>query len=417
MANELADATVVPVPLRRNTSFRRLIAATVSNELSGAMAGVALPLFVLAITGSATLAGVAAFVSSAAMISTQVFAGAVADRFAPDRTLRFSSIIQASAWGLLGISAVVTTAPVWVVILVAGIAGAASSLDGPSEHALIKVFVPQAQLGHAAAVSQGRESAAGLLGGPIGGGLFSVIAAAPFILQAVLHTLAALFAPRAPKMESLAVHEQESFLKDVAEGFKNVLQHPGLRGTAIVAGIANFPIVALPLAMIAYYQDRGVPSLLIGVFASSFGVGILVGSFFAGRMTTKFRLGRLGIVAISAFALGQVAVVITHANFWATCAVLAISALPLPAFNAAIGSYTAAITPASMMGRVVAALGVPGMILMPLGLLFAGISYDHLGIAATLTISAITACLAAIAMAASSQLRNIPLLSELSEGD
>lgn len=143
--------------------------------------------------------------------------------------------------------------------------------------------------------------------------------------------------------------------------------------------------------------------------------GILIGSFLAGSLSTRFQLGKLGITAIGCFALGQVIIILTFDEFWLTCAILAVSALPLPASNAAIGAYTAAITPEPLMGRVVSATGVPGMLLMPVGSLFAGISLQQWGMSTTVVVSALIAVASATVMAASPALRQIPLLSQLRE--
>lgn len=400
--------------LRSNRPFRALIATTVANELSSAMGVVVVPLLILTISDSAAVAGIASFIAAFASICTQLLSGGVVDRWAPDRTLRLSSVVQAAAWGGLALWLLLSPVPVWAVIAAATLAGIASSLDGPSEHALVKLLVPQQHLGRAVAVSQGRESAAGLLGGPAGGALFGVAVALPVVAQTVLHTVAAIMAPRAPRERTAT--EPQHFWRDLVEGYRMVLAHRGLRGTAIVAGIANLPIVMLPLALLAYYRDHGVSPFQIGLFMSAFGIGIFVGAFGAAALTARMRLGVLGIVAITAFAAGQVAVLVTHESFWLSCAVLALSALPLPAFNAAIGAFTMAITPPERMGRVSAAVAVPGMILMPLGLLLGGVLYESVGIVLTLAASAAMACAAALVMLLSGELRRIPALENLGEG-
>lgn len=418
MARPMSETASEPSPLRKNRKFRALMATTVANEFSAAMAGVVLPLLILLMTHSATMAGVAAFIVALATIGTQLISGAVADRFAPDRTLRLSSLAQALAWGGLALASLFWALPVWAVICAAAIAGIASSLDGPSEHALVKIVVPQRQLGRAAAVSQGRESAAELLGGPAGGALFGLLATLPLFGQAILHTIAAIISPRlgsGDHTREAIPGARDSFKRDLIRGYHIVARHRGLRGTALVAGIANLPIVMLPLALIAYYQENGIGAFQIGIFSSSFGVGIFLGALGAGWLTARIRLGILGVGALTAFALGQIFAIISHHDFWLTCLILAISALPLPAFNAAIGSYTIAITPADMMGRVSAAVGVPGMILMPVGLLLGGVLYDHIGITLTLIISASAASLAAVVMWLSPELRAIPMLDELAE--
>lgn len=407
------DATLPP--LRRNRPFQQLVIAKVANELSGAIGNLTLPLLVLLLSGSATLAGTALAISTVALIATQTLGGALVDRWSPSVTLRLSSFVQAAGWALVLAALFVPGVAVPLLLVGSVIAGGASGLDGPSEHALLKVIVPQSQLGQAAALSQGREAAAGLLGGPIGGFLYALAPAWSMVSQVALNALAGLVTPRVPAGAADEDAAPLGFFREVALGFSTVFRHPGLRGIAIVSGIANFPVVALPLVLIAEYQAQSVSPFLIGVLTSAFGVGMVIGAFIAGPLSTRVPLGVLGTVGLSAFALGQVVILFWHEQFWVATAALAISALPLPSFNAAISAYTAAVTPANLMGRVSAASGVPGMILMPVGMLVAGILFDAFGPFLPLAVSAAIAASTVVLMLAIRALREIPRLSELEE--
>ncbi|QTX03622.1 MFS transporter [Agromyces archimandritae] len=403
--------TRTDAPLRRNPGFRRLVATTVSNEFSSAIGAIVLPLLVLGSTGSATLAGAVLFVTQAVLIASQVFGGALVDRYSASRTLRASSALQALGWA--AVLAGTLLGGGWLILLGAALAAAASGVDGPSEHTLIKHVVPQAALGRATAVSQGREAAAGLAGKPVGGLLFGISAQLALGVQVVLHVVAAVCTPRVSVNRERTA--PEPFLASLRAGFGMVIRHPGLRGLALVAGVANLPVIMMPLTLLADYQANGVPAGMIGILSSAFVLGMLVGAFLAGPLASRMPLGILGIIGIGAFAIGQVVVVFTHANFWVTVVVLAVSALPLPAFNSAIGAYTAAVTPAAAMGRVVAASGVPGMILMPIGSLLAGVLFDAQGVLVPLIVSASAAVASAVLMLASRSIRRIPKVSELRE--
>lgn len=404
-------------PLRRNRAFQRLVVAKVSNELSSAVGNVALPLIVLGATGSATLAGLVLFASNAALIAAQAFGGALVDRHSPSRVLRLSSFTQASGWAL-ALLAIFLPEPgmLPVLILGAALAGAASGLDGPSEQALVKVIVPRDQLGQAAAVSQGREAGAGLVGGPVGGLLYSLGAAGALGAQVALNVIAGIFTPRPSRVGEHAP-PQSGYLTQLREGFAFVWRQPGLRGVAIVAGLANLPIIVLPLTLIAHYQARGEAPVAIGFLATAFGAGVVAGALMAGTLSSRFRLGRLGGTALAAFAVGQAVVVFTYPSLPLTAVVLFLSALPLPAFNAAISAYTVTVTPAPLMGRVTAASGVPGMLLMPVGALGGGLLFDHYGPFVPLVLSATVAVATVVVMVSSKDLRRIPRLGELNEDD
>lgn len=401
-------------PFRRNRPFQRLVFAKVANELSSAVGNVALPLVVLATTASATLAGLALFVSSAALIAAQAFGGALVDRHSPSLVLRLSSFTQALGWALVILALTPREHLFLLILLGSALAGGASGFDAPSEQALVKLVVPRRQLGHAAAVSQGREASAGLIGGPIGGLLYSLGPVMAPAVQVSLNVLAGVFAPPVSRVQDPAA-PPGGYLSEVRAGFGFVWHHPGLRGIAIVSGLANLPIVVLPLTLIAFYQARGDHPVAIGILATAFGAGIVGGAFIAGPLSSRLRLGRLGGMALAAFALGQFAVVLTFASLPLTAGVLFVSAIPLPAFNAAISAYTVTVTPPSLMGRVAAASGVPGMVLMPIGALGGGALFDAFGSYLPLILSAVAAACTVAVLVGSRDLRQIPRLSELGE--
>ena len=53
---------------------------------------------------------------------------------------------------------------------------------------------------------------------------------------------------------------------------------------AFVSTLANFGTVGIPLTFIYYYTLEGAHPLFIGIFASAFGVGVLLGSFLVGPL-------------------------------------------------------------------------------------------------------------------------------------
>ena len=76
-----------------------------------------------------------------------------------------------------------------------------------------------------------------------------------------------------------------------------------------------------------------------------------------------------------------------------------------------------AVTPDDRIGSVVAASGVPGMILMPLGALLGGILFDVIGVWATLTLVAILAAIPAALTIVLPSFRRLSTLSNESSKD
>ncbi|GAA1353691.1 MFS transporter [Falsarthrobacter nasiphocae] len=435
-----------------NPTFRRLIVTIFSNEFAGSIAAVAIPLLVLELTGSAAQAGLVAAVGGVGFVASQFFSGAITDRFSAFNVLRLSSLVQALAAGVLLALVVFRVDQAAILASVVLVAALASSFDSPSEHSIVKRVVPQADLGKAASIAQGRESLAGLLGGPATGVLLMAGAWLPMAVMAFFHSLATALAPRDPHSEgdgNLAsraegcrtpvpeagaslkaapasaaesdappmpeVTPAPSLAREIREGFAVVWNDAGLRGTALIGAFANVTVVAVPLILLMSYQRAGVDAWAIGLFASCAGLGVLVGSTFAGWLTTRLTLGTLGIVALAAFTAGQGLLWAVHGNVFMAGAVMFLSTLALPAFNSAIGAYTTAVTPEHLMGRVVSASGVPGMILMPLGAAGSGILLEALGPSAAVASATAFSALALVLIVATTSLRTLPRLDELTE--
>ena len=89
----------------------------------------------------------------------------------------------------------------------------------------------------------------------------------------------------------------------------------------------------------------------------------------------------------------------------------------LPSINSLVAAYTMLITPPKLIGRVVAASGVPGMILMPLGSYFGGVLFVELGAQITLQIVAVLAFASIVPLWLSRQLRQLPLLNQIKKAE
>lgn len=397
--------------LAKNRSYQGLLLAKVSNELSSAISLVALPLAVVAVTSDVALAGAAVATVSGALVVSQTLAGTAVDRWGAARSLRLSSIIQALGWLMV----LVGVLQINVVVIFCGtlIAGVASGVDGPAEQRLMKMVVPPRQIGRASAVGQAREASAELLGGPIGGWLISFLTYLPFLTQVVLNSLAAFATPAVKERIVVGDSSSTSFWSELGEGFRHVFADRALRGIALISGIANLAMALTPLTLIFEYQQSGIPAPLIGVLSTFFGVGIILGSILAGWVVERFSLGFLGVMALVGFALSQVVLVFGYHNFWFTCVVFALSAVLLPPFNASVVTYMNVTSDDKILGRVTSATGVPGMILMPVGSLLAGILFESFGAALGLGVSAVAAMIAAAFMLLEPQLRRMPKLIEL----
>ena len=183
---------VVAPPLRRNRDFVLLQVGQALSTLGSESTAVAYPLLVLALTHSPLKAGIVGFCRLGPYAVVVLLAGLAVDRWDRKRlmllsdgvrTLAMTSIVVALALGRLGYPQIV---------IAAALESTMFALFNIAELGTLASVVPKRQLPDAAAVEQARLSGIFLAGAPLGGFLFGVGRALPFLADAT-------GAPRSPR--------------------------------------------------------------------------------------------------------------------------------------------------------------------------------------------------------------------------
>lgn len=171
--------------LWRNRDFQLLFVGSLTSVTGSEISAVAYPLLVLAVTGSSARAGLVGFAEAVAAVLAGLPAGALVDRWNKRtvlvvsdllRLLAVASIPLALAAGRLGTAQIVATAVV---------VGAGRAFFYPARSVAVRRTVPPEQLPAALSQDQARTAAGGLVGPPLGGALFGLGRALPFVADAV----------------------------------------------------------------------------------------------------------------------------------------------------------------------------------------------------------------------------------------
>lgn len=188
------------LPLRRNRDFVLLQTCALLSSSGSQMTAIAYPLLVLSLTGSAAQAGLVAFMRLLAMALFALPAGLAADHWSRRRLMIGAHAVRAVAIGALGVSVALDEVVFWAIVLVAFLEGAGAALFGAAQSGAFRAVVPTAQLPAAVAVVTGREAAIGVASPALGGALFGIARALPFLVHATLYTFStlALLAMRTP---------------------------------------------------------------------------------------------------------------------------------------------------------------------------------------------------------------------------
>jgi MFS family permease len=358
-------------PLRRNRDFMLLQAGQLLSTAGSGISRIAFPLLVLALTGSPAKAGI---VQAAEFVPLALFslpAGVVADRFKRKRVMIAADVVSAAAVAFLAAAILGHHAPFWLISVVAFFDGTAAVFYMAAQSGAFRSVVPRAQLPAAASISQGRAATVRLVGPPLGGALFAVARALPFIVDAVSYAFSTLsvILMRTP-FEEERERDPARVRSQLVEGLRFLWDVPFLRMTAMMIGVGNFAVTGAQLVVIVLAKRHGLPSSAIGGFVALIGVTTLLGSF-TSPLFRRF-LSMRAILLSEFWAASGALTFLIWPNVYVLAIALAAQAFFFPNTDAAVISYRYALTPDRLIGRVVAASGNVAVLAMPLGPLVAG---------------------------------------------
>lgn len=337
----------------------------------------AYPLLILALTHSAVLAGVAGTARAVTRLCLQLPAGALSDRFDRRLTMIVCDSMRAVSLALLGIL-VAAHAAAWPVVLVVGLAeGGAGAIFDPAATAALPGIVPDGQLEQAWAATEARTYGASLAGPALGGVLFGLGRAVPFLADAVSYgasfgTVSRIRGRFRPPQAAV----RKALWREVADGLRLVWQVPILRAVVIQAPLVNFAFTGVIFTVTLALRRHGTSTAVIGLVQAGIAAGGLLGAVVAPRLQGRLRLGTLATVITLAGALlfGAAALLIPSPL---VAAPVAIALLLAPAANAALFAVMIRSAPEDMRGRVTSTVVMVATGLAALAPLIAGLVVQH----------------------------------------
>src|SRR6266540_6019511 len=266
-------------PLRGNRDFVLLQLGQLLSNAGTQTTAIAYPLLVLALTGSAAKAGVVSFARTLPMALLALPAGLAADRWNRKWLMVMADGVRVLAIGSLAATILLRQVAFWAIPLVAFVEGGGAALFSAAQPGALRAVVPARQLPAAAGAQTGRQAAVGLAGPPLGGALFGLARALPFLVDAVSYAFStiSLLAMRTPFQQE----REPDFLSlrsRLAQGFRFVWRQPFLRTCALLFGLTNFIGPGLLLALVVIGTRQGLSGGEVGGLVAAFGLCLLLGS-------------------------------------------------------------------------------------------------------------------------------------------
>ncbi|MFE2757348.1 MFS transporter [Actinosynnema sp. NPDC059335] len=343
--------------LARNRNYTLLWSGQALAEVGSSATVLALPLLVLALTGSPVLSGLVLTVDAAAQLLVGLPAGALVDRWDRRRIMLACQAAQALALGGLVVAVVAGAVTVPHVLAVAAVLGVCRALFEPAEDACLPRLVPESQLATAVALNGARSSLGQMAGTALGGVLLAVARWLPFLVDLVTHVVAfvALLFLRVPP--SAPVESHPHLLRSIGEGLRWVWTRREIRVTALCAVVLNLFFTAFYLVVIVLVRDGGASEGEIGVMAAMLGVGGVLGALAAPALHRA--LGPHRSIASVFWVLSllvPVALVVESAYLLGV--LFALMSFLAPTANTTIGTHQLLLTPDELRGRLSGVMGV-----------------------------------------------------------
>ncbi|WP_424533262.1 MFS transporter [Sphaerisporangium viridialbum] len=375
--------------LWRNRDFMALWSGQIVSTLGTRISATAAPLLVLAMTGSPADAGLIGAAATVPYLVAHLPAGTLVDRWNRRRIMLAAQLTACAAIASIPVAFWLGALTLTHLAIAVFVQGTCFVFFGVAEEAALPKIVQAPLLPAAIAQNEAKGRGAALAGPPLGGLLFGIGHALPFVAHAISYLVAsvALLFVRRDLQDRRAV-PPGSLWRDTIAGLRWLWGHSLIRAAVVLVAASNLIFAGLSLVLVVLAREQGASSTEIGLMLGIYGGGGLLGAFAAGWLHHLFtpRSVVIGVNWIWAALLPLLAVA---PNWWALGAIGAATAFIGPMWNVVIGTFQLTLVPNELLGRVGSASMTVGWGVMPLGSLGAGYLLAEAGpVAAVLVLSA-----------------------------
>lgn len=363
-----------------------MVATSFISAISNNMTAIAVPWFVLTLTGSASQTGITAAVTLLPSVFMSFFGGAVADRMNARRLSIFSDLMSGATVALVPLLFMmdVLSFPLLLLLMFLG-----AIFDTPGHTARSTMLprladragMPLERINSAMGVSQSMSSiigaaASGILIGLIGATNVLWFNAVAFGISALAMTL---FIP------DLGVNPPSgaSLLGDVKAGLRYVMDNSLIRTIIMASLVINAVYSPLFGVVMPYYAKTVYDSATaLGVLSASYGVGMLIGSVLYGVIGERIPKRTQMFASVGLISLPIAGLVAVPALGW-TIGILLLCSLGAGLVNPMVFTLIMKETPQNLLGRVMGVISAGAMVASPLGMIAVGPLLDSIGLRGT----------------------------------
>ncbi|MEV0429783.1 MFS transporter [Micromonospora sp. NPDC050495] len=371
----------------RRAPLAGLLGAHVVSLTGNMLTLIALPLYVLAETGSAAATGLTGAFATAPVVLGGAFGGVLVDRIGYRRASVLADLVSGVTVAAVPLLHATVGLPFPALLGLVFVSGLLDTPGQTARNALLPEAATAAGVPIERAVGwfEATERGARLIGAPVAGLLVSLLGALPVLAVdaatfAVSALMVAILVPRSLQADAAAEAGSGGYWRDFATGLRFLLREPLVRAVVLLILVTNLFDAAKSNVLLPVVATRELGGAsAFGLLVGAMGGGALVGSLLFSAV--GHRLPRRATF-VTAFAVAGAP------PFWALAAapplpvvmaVFALAGLAAGAINPLIGAVKLERIPAHMRARVFGVVGAGAWAAMPLGALGAGVAAERFG--------------------------------------
>ena len=365
-----------PRPLRRNRDFKVLLTSQAISAVGDAVTFTALPLLVLALTGSGLMMGIVGALGMLPDLFFGMVAGALADRGDRRRMMLLADLGRAGLTALIPLSVLIGGPTIAVILIVVAPLSILRALFIAGYSASVPMLVGRSDLGRALSIFEAIYSFGFIIGPAIAGFLAATIGPGPTLaIDAASFALSSLAIAFMRPLRPPADRPPASLVADIREGIDYIVGHAALRSIILFWGlvaITTAPLVTVLAVLVT--RDHGYDAAVLGLVLTAFGVGTVVGALLTARAKRRpvapSMLGGtagIGALAIVVAVSDQVPVLLAAAGLAGIC-----QSLVFLTYITARTNYV----PDALLGRVGSTARTISLGLQPIGMIAGGLLID-----------------------------------------
>ncbi|GAA3805863.1 MFS transporter [Sphaerisporangium flaviroseum] len=352
-------ASTPPRNLWRRHDFQLLLGGRLISQLGDQLQSLALPLLVVALTGSSTQAGIVLGLQTVVYLVFGLVAGALVDHWDRKTTMIWCEIGRGSLTATVPIAAASGVLGMPQLYAIAVLNGVLSTLFGAANSSALPNIVTKTDLPSALGAIGAMSNTVRIVGASVAGVAYALGRMVPFAFNAVsfLASAAALRAIRADFQQerATATASPRRLLADIGHGQSWLWRKPVIRTLALLDAGDSLRYGAGYLLIIMLAQDLHANPTQVGIVFTGAAIGALLGSLLVPVLTRRFPLGTLSITMLWVEALTFPFYALAP-TWWLLLVVAFAESVVSPVYNVALDSYRLSVTPDALRGRVTSAI-------------------------------------------------------------